>query len=105
MVNAKSLGLAPPSTTEEMCSVAPPELVTVTAWGELAVPCVTAPNPSAVAERETSGFVGGAAVAVPLTWMDCGEFWASSVTVTVAERWPAASGVNVSVMVQLEFAA
>ena len=63
------------------------------------------PNETFVGEREAAGFVGGTAVAVPLTWMDCGEFWASSEIERSAERWPAARGVKVRVIVQVAFGA
>jgi len=45
----------------------------------------------------------GAEFAVPWTFMRCGESGASSVSVTVAVRNPAARGVNVTEMVQTEF--
>src|SRR5690242_10864122 len=96
---------APPRTTEEMCSEDPPELVTVTVCGPAIVPCVTTPNDRFVDEREAAGLVGGAAVADPLTWIDWGEFWASSEIERIAERCPAASGVNVSVIIQEALAA
>ena len=104
-VRLKSLGFAPPRATEEMCNGAPPELDTVTFCCALIAPCVTAPNTRFVEERETTGFVGGTAVAVPLTWMACGEFWASSDIEMIAERCPAARGVNVMLIVQPLFTA
>jgi hypothetical protein len=104
-VKLKSFGLAPPSVTEEMCNGAPPGLDTVTFCCALAAPCVMVPNTRFAEESETMGFVGVAVVAEPLTGMICGEFAASSVIVMVAERWPAARGVNVIVIMQPEFAA
>lgn len=101
-VRLKSAAFAPPSTTEVMCSAPPPVFVTVTACGELAAPCAIVPKPKVAVDNVTSGFVGGAGVAVPFTGITCGELAASSVTVTAAERCPAASGVNVKVNVQLE---
>jgi hypothetical protein len=101
----KSPLFAPPKATEEMWSVAPPELVTVTFLGPVVVPCVIAPKETLVVDRETPGFVDGAEVAVPLTWIICGELGASSEMVMITERWPAATGVNVRVSVQPVFAA
>jgi len=88
-----------------MWSGPPPELVTVTFCAVLDVPCVMAAKERLVDDKETAGVVDGAAVAMPLTWMVCGEFVASSVIVTIADRWPAARGVKVSVITQLAFAA
>ena len=88
-----------------MCREDPPELVTVTVCGPAIVPCVITPNERFVEEKDAAGLVGGAAVAEPLTWIDWGEFWASSEIVRIAERWPAARGVKVRVIMQLAFGA
>src|SRR5271168_2689636 len=101
----KSPLFAPPRTTEEMWSGPPPELVTVTFCAAEDVPCVRAAKERLVDERDTAGVVDGAGVAVPLTWIDCGEFWESSVIVMIAERWPAARGAKVRVIMQPVFAA
>lgn len=74
----------PAKATEEMWSVAPPELVTVTFLGAVVVPCVIAPKETLVVDRDTAGFVDGAGVAVPLSWIICEEFGASSVMVMIA---------------------
>src|SRR5271170_5204344 len=101
----KSPLFGPPTATEEMWSVAAPELVTVTVFGPVVVPCVIAPKETLVVDRETAGVVDGAEVAFPLTGIICGEFGASSVMVMIAERWPAATGVNVNVSEQPALAA
>ena len=93
-VRVKSPLFAPPRTTEEIWSGPPPELVTVTFCAVLDVPCVMAAKERLVDDKETAGVVDGAAVAMPLTWMDCGEFEASSVIERIADRWPAARGVK-----------
>jgi len=104
-VRMKSPLFVPPRTTEEIWSGAPPEFVTVTFCPAVDVPCVTAAKERLVDDKETAGVVDGADVAMPLTWMDCGEFGASSVIEMIAERWPAARGVKVIVIVQPALAA
>jgi len=104
-VMLKSPLFAPPRTIEEIWSVPPPVLVTVTFCAAADVPCVMAAKERLVDEKETAGVVDGAAVAVPLTWMDCGEFVASSEIEMIAERWPAARGVKVRVIMQPALAA
>src|SRR5580658_2789751 len=101
----KSALFVPPRTTEEIWSVPPPLLVTVTVCAAVDVPCVMTAKERFVDEKDTAGAVDGAAVAMPLTGMDCGEFEASSVIEITAERWPAARGVKVTVIVQPALAA
>ena len=101
----KSPLFAPPSTTEEIWSGPPPEFVTVTFCPVLVVPWVIAAKERLVDDKETAGVVEVVEVAMPLTWMDCGEFEASSVIEMMADRWPAARGVKVTVIMQLALAA
>jgi len=91
-----SLPFAPPSTTLVMCSAAVPVFFTVTFIGVL-VPCVVVPKSGLLGFTATAG--AGAALAFPLTLMTWGEPGASSVSVRLVVRNPAASGVNVTVMV------
>ena len=100
--SVNSFALAPPSTAFVRCNAAVPAFVTVTFIGVL-VPCVLVPK-SGLPGFTTMADVG-AEFAVPWTFMRCGESGASSVSVTVAVRNPAARGVNVTEMVQTEFAA
>jgi hypothetical protein len=55
---------APPRTTEDIWSVPPPVLVTVTFCTAVVVPCVMAAKERLVDEKETAGVVDGAAVGV-----------------------------------------
>ena len=63
----KTPAFVPPRTTEEMCSGAVPELVSVTLSGPADVPCVTDPNATALGLRVTAGLPGGGAWPVPLS--------------------------------------
>src|SRR5882724_3855847 len=90
-----SFAFAPPSATLEMCSAAVPVLFTVTFIGVL-VPWVAVPKSGLLGFTATAD--EGAAVAFPMTFMTCGEPGASSVSATLAVRNPAASGLNVTVM-------
>ena len=67
------------------------------------VPCVLVPKSGLPGFTTTAE--AGAAVAVPWTFMTCGESGASSVSMTVAVRSPAARGVKVTFIVQVELAA
>src|SRR5260370_1665746 len=78
------------------CRAGVPVFFTGTFLGVL-VPCVVGPKPGLVGFTTTAG--AGAALAFPLTAMTWGEPGASSVSVRLAVRNPAASGVNVTVMV------
>ena len=64
-VMLKSLGLFPPMTTEEMWSVAVPELVSVIVTGPLVVPCVVVGKEMLPGTRVTAGWRGGGATPVP----------------------------------------
>ena len=97
-----SEALEPPSETEDTCSGAFPVLVTVNVCAALEVPCVVAGNEGPAGEMLTPGPLE---TPVPVTTTVCGEFAASSVSVTVADRTPEAAGGNVTVTVQLEFTA
>src|SRR5579859_2413481 len=92
--------LAPPSVTEEMCSGAVPELVSITACGPAEAPCVVAANETAFGVRLTAGWPAGAAWPVPARGTDCGEPGASSAMTTLAARWPAPSGENTTLREQ-----
>jgi len=101
----KSPLFVPPRATDEICNGPPPELVTVMFCAAEDVPCVMTAKERLVEDRDTAGVVDGAGVAMPVIWMDCGEFEASSVIEIIAERWPAARGVKVMVIMQLALAA
>src|SRR5438445_10428530 len=101
-VKLNSLPFAPPSTTPVMCSVAVPVFFTVTFIGVL-VPCVVVPKSGLLGFTNTAG--DGAALVFPLTAMTWGEPGASSVSVRLAVRNRAASGVNVTVMIHEELTA
>jgi len=51
----------------------------------------------------TTGVPGGGAAPVPVNCTDWGELGASSLMTRLAVRWPAPSGENVTVMMQLVF--
>src|SRR5208282_6325810 len=99
----KSAGLLPPTATEEMRRVALPELVTVTLVAPLVVPCVVAAKMTGLGAMVMAG--AGPATALPCTLMICGELAASSLTVMVSVRWPAASGAKVTEIAQEALAA
>jgi hypothetical protein len=61
------LAFAPPRTTEEICSAAAPELVTVTVCGPFDVPSVIVENETLAGMKDTAGFVDGGEEAVPLS--------------------------------------
>lgn len=96
-----SFALAPASTALAMCSAAVPAFVIVTFIGVL-VPCVLVPKSGRPGFTTTAE--AGAAFTFPWTFMTCGESGASSVSVTVAVRSPAARGANVTKTVQAPLA-
>lgn len=65
LVLAKSPGLLPPATTEEMVRAAVPLLVTVTVWGALAAPWLMAAKVTVLDESVTEGVAGGGGVCDP----------------------------------------
>src|SRR2546427_8170000 len=66
-VRVRAPGFFPPMTTEEMWSMAVPELVTVTVTGPLVVPCVVVGKEMLPGTRVTAGWGGGGATPVPLS--------------------------------------
>src|SRR5260370_25642256 len=78
------------------CRAGVPVFFTVTFIG-VRVPCVVVPKSGLVGFTTTAG--AGAALAFPLTAMTWGEPGAPRVSVRLAARNPAASRVNVTVMV------
>lgn len=100
-----SAELDPPSVTEEICSVAVPELVSVMVCGAAVVPWVTAPRETEFVESVTAGLVCGGAAPVPVSWTDCGELGASSVMTMLARRCPAPNGENVTLILHVAFTA
>lgn len=91
--------LAPLREIEETWRGALPELMAVSVWAALEVPCVVAGNDGAGGERLSSGT---RAMPVPLRTTVCGDPWASSAIVRSAVRWPGAVGSKTSEIVQLE---
>ena len=69
LVKLNSEALGPPRETKETWSGAFPELITVSVWGALDVPCVVAGNDGPAGEKVTAGT---AATPVPLRARDCG---------------------------------
>ena len=99
LVNPNSEAFGPPRETEEMCSVALPELLTVSVCDALEVPCVVTGKDGEGGEKVT---VGTTAMPLPLKARLCGEPEALSETIRLAVRWPAAAGVKTTEIVQLE---
>ena len=99
LAKPNSAALEPARATDETWRGAFPELMTVSVCTPPDVPCVIVGNEGATGEKVTPG---PTATPVPLRLTDCGLPGASSVIVTVAERKPEASGVNVTIIVQLE---
>jgi hypothetical protein len=97
---AKSALLVPPTVTPFTVSGALPEFVTVTVWDGLVVPTSCPVKVKVVGESVTAG-----AEPVPVRLTDCGLPEALSVIVKLAERLPAAVGVNVTLIVQVAPAA
>lgn len=99
LVTPNSEALGPLKETEETCSVAFPELVTVSVCVGLEVPCVVTGKDGEGGEKVT---VGTTAMPLPLKARLCGEPETLSETVRLAVRWPAAAGVKTTEIVQLE---
>ena len=57
LFSVRSSVFVPPTITEEMCSVAVPELVNVMVWAAALVPCVTAPKKTDAVDSVTPGRV------------------------------------------------
>jgi hypothetical protein len=101
-----SFELAPDSAIAEICSATPPEFVTMTLEDELlprATGVAAEPKVSAPGASVTAG--AGATPAFPFSGMLCGESGASSVSRIVAERKPAATGIKLTAIGQLELTA
>src|SRR5260370_16788546 len=81
-----------------MCSVAAPELVTVTLCAGLALPCVVLAKVKLPGVRVTAG--SGEAPA-PVRGIDCGLPGALSAAARLAWRGPAAVGGKTTLMVQV----
>lgn len=97
----KSLAFVPPRTTLVMCNAAVPEFFTEK-FSDVLVPCVTLSKSRLAGMSVTAGTE---VTPVPLRARVCGLSGASSVIMTVAERRPEASGVNVTIIVQVELTA
>ena len=100
LVCAKSPLLTPAMLMLVRLNAAVPLLVSVTAWAALPIPTDWLPNAIDVGESVAAG-----APPVPERTSVCGLPGASSAITSVADRVPAAVGVNVTLMVQLEFGA
>src|SRR5271155_578587 len=96
----KSLELFPPITSEEICSVAFPELVTPMFMAPLLVPCVIVANVAGFGATVTAGAGGGDAKPSPLSCTECGLPGALSATLSAAVCCPAADGVKVILIEQ-----
>jgi hypothetical protein len=99
----KSAELLPLTVTVVICSVALPELVTVTLTGVPVVPCVMVGKFTGFGAMVIAG--AGAGLASPETLMTCGESGASSASEIVSVRWPGASGMKVTEIEQAELGA
>src|SRR3989475_10893965 len=94
---AKSPGLAPARVMLGRLSVAVPPLVRVTVWARpLVVPTRWLPKATLFADNVTAG-----AMPVPVRVIVCGLPGASSTMFSVALRIPVASGVKLTLIVQL----
>src|SRR5947209_2807696 len=94
---AKSPGLAPARVMLVRLSVAVPPLVRVTVWARLlVVPTRWLPKATVFADNVTAG-----AMPVPVRVIVCGLPGASSTMFSVALRIPVASGVKLTLIVQL----
>src|SRR5260370_9383420 len=85
-----------------MCSVAAPELVTVTLCAGLVLPWVVLAKVKLPGVRVTAG---SGEAPVPLTGIDCGLPGALSVAARLAWRVPAARGEKTTLMLQVAFGA
>jgi hypothetical protein len=97
LVTAKSEALVPLDAMDVIVKAADPLLVRVTLWLALAVPMFWPPKARAVVDSATAG----AATPVPLSATAWGEVGALSAMVTLAVRFPAIVGVNITVTVQV----
>lgn len=97
LVKLNSEALDPPRETEETCSVAFPELVTVNVCATLDVPCVLVGNDGTAGEKVTAGAVE---MPVPLRAKVCGDPGTSSEMIRLAVRCPGAVGLKTSKIVQ-----
>lgn len=98
LTRAKSPGFAPPIVTEEMCSVAGPELVSVTICAVLVTPCRVLANvklPGAIVTAESPP------IPVPVSKEDCVPAL-SVVIVNVACRGPAPVGAKLTLTEHVE---
>jgi hypothetical protein len=100
LASAKSPGFAPLNTTEEMCNVATPALVTVIVWAGLMVPCAL---DAKVRLAGVSVTAGSGATPVPVSGIDCGLPGALSAIAMDARRSPAAVGEKTMLIVQVLF--
>jgi hypothetical protein len=98
----KSAPLVPATVTALTVNAAFPLLVIVIAWPALVVPIFWLANVRLTGESMTPG---ASAIPRPLSATDCGESAALSVIERLAERFPAAVGVNVTVTMQVPPAA
>ena len=99
-VNMKSPGLAPLRRTEEICSVAPPALVTVMLCAALTLPCAVVTNVRLPGVSVTAGW---GAVPLPVSGTACGLPGALSLTVSDACRRPGPAGEKTMLIVQVLF--
>jgi hypothetical protein len=102
-VRAKSLALVPPSVMPLIVSAALPVLVSVTLCAALEVPTCTLPNAMVLLDKLTAG--AGADAPVPLRLTLLGEPVALCAIAKLPLRAPVAPGLNVTLTVQLAFAA
>lgn len=100
LFNGKSAGLAPPTSTEEMCKVAGPVLVRPMVCAALVLPCVVLGKVSAPGARVTPG---SGDAPVPLSGTDCGLPGALSEAAKLAWRVPTPVGENATLMLQVVF--
>ena len=102
LVMLKSEELGPLRETEETCSGAVPELMTMSVWAIPDVPWVIVGKDGAAGEKEIAG-VG--ATPVPFSVEVCGLPGALSATCTVAENVPGPDGIKLMLTVQLALGA
>src|ERR1700720_3755244 len=96
----KSAGFAPLGSTEEMCSVAVPALVTVMICARLVLPCVVVAKARLPGARVTAG-TGEAPK--PLSGIVCGLPGALFAAAKLAWRAPAAVGEKTKLTLQVAF--
>src|ERR1700686_5351457 len=100
LISVKSPGFTPLITTEEMCRVAVPALITVIGCAGLVAPCAV---DAKVRLAGVSVTAGSGATPVPVSGIACGLPGALSATVRDACRSPAAVGENTMLIVQVLF--